>query len=255
MKSYETKRILITVKTYPSPARKTVEASCTGGITEDGEWIRLFPVPFRRLDTDKRFKRYQWIEAPVTKANNDSRVESYHPDLDAMRMITEPLATTRNWQLRKDIVYPLMSETLCGLQELRDRGKQPTLGIFKPRIKRLVIEPDSDRWTPEQVAKLSQLTLFDQQPLSPLEKIPFKFRYDFDCLAPNCQGHRMICVDWEMAQSYRSWLKLYGSDWEAKFRQKYEADMINHFDTHFYVGTLAMFPSEWIIVGLFYPLP
>tara|TARA_Y100000815_G_scaffold104750_1_gene93764 strand:+ start:111 stop:284 length:174 start_codon:yes stop_codon:yes gene_type:complete len=50
------KRILITGKTYPNPARKGVEVSCVGGVTEEGNWIRLFPIPFRLLADDKQFK-------------------------------------------------------------------------------------------------------------------------------------------------------------------------------------------------------
>ena len=45
----------------------------------------------------------------------------------------------------------------------------------------------------------------------------------------------------------------YGDNWEAAFRQKYETEMREKFDTHFYVGTINQHPKEWIIVGLFYP--
>jgi hypothetical protein len=60
----------------------------------------------------------------------------------------------------------------------------------------------------------------------------------------------MSCTDWEIGESFRRWRKEY---WESKFRQKYEDEMINKFDTHFYVGTVHKHPKEWIIVGLFYP--
>lgn len=62
------KRVLITVRTYPVPAQKNIEVSCTAGVTSDGNWIRLFPVPYRFLDYDKRFTKYQWIDVSVTKA-------------------------------------------------------------------------------------------------------------------------------------------------------------------------------------------
>jgi hypothetical protein len=65
----------------------------------------------------------------------------------------------------------------------------------------------------------------------------------------------MSCTDWEMAQSYRSWRDEYDEEWEAALRQKYEEEMINKFDTHFYVGTVHRHPKEWIMVGLFYPPP
>src|SRR5438093_6791696 len=44
-----------------------------------------------------------------------------------------------------------------------------------------------------------------------------------------------------------------GDKWRDSFRKRYEAEMIERFDTHFFVGTLNQYPSSWIIVGLFYP--
>ena len=41
--------------------------------------------------------------------------------------------------------------------------------------------------------------------------------------------------------------------WEAKFRQRFETEMIQKNDTHFFVGTIHQHPGSWIIVGLFYP--
>jgi hypothetical protein len=63
----------------------------------------------------------------------------------------------------------------------------------------------------------------------------------------------MLCTDWEMLQSYRSWQKTYGNNWEQAFRQRYEREMIDKFETHFFVGTMHQHPTSWIIVGLFYP--
>jgi len=63
----------------------------------------------------------------------------------------------------------------------------------------------------------------------------------------------MMCTDWEMGQSWRSWRRAYGSQWEAKFRERYERDMIDRNDTSFFVGTVHQHPHRWIIVGLFYP--
>jgi hypothetical protein len=50
MPNWIKKRVLITVRTYPVPSAKSIEASCTGGITGDGQWMRLFPVPYRLID-------------------------------------------------------------------------------------------------------------------------------------------------------------------------------------------------------------
>ena len=61
-------KALILVRTYPTPARNGVEVSCTAAVTEDGQWLRLFPVPYRFLGlTDQRFRKYQWIDSTLRK--------------------------------------------------------------------------------------------------------------------------------------------------------------------------------------------
>lgn len=99
----ETKKVLIVVRTYPTPAKKGVEVSCTAAITEKGEWIRLFPIPYRFLDYDQRFKKYQWIEVEVTKAS-DPRPESYKLNSDSIRIISEVLDSANAWRSRKNAV-------------------------------------------------------------------------------------------------------------------------------------------------------
>lgn len=70
MASYKA-RILILCKTYPSPSGKHVETSCVAGLSEDGSFIRLFPVPFRLISGEKRFHKWQWITARIEKAPAD----------------------------------------------------------------------------------------------------------------------------------------------------------------------------------------
>lgn len=85
----EKKKILITVKTYPTPANKYIETVCTAGLTESGEWIRLYPIRFRMLDEEKQFKKFDWIEVEVEKRsiNKDRRPESYFCNSDSIRII------------------------------------------------------------------------------------------------------------------------------------------------------------------------
>lgn len=77
-------RILILAKTYPSPSAKYFETSCIAGINEHGAMRRLYPVPFRLIEENKKFKKWQWIEARIEKANNDHRAESYKLFVDTI---------------------------------------------------------------------------------------------------------------------------------------------------------------------------
>jgi hypothetical protein len=56
-----------------------------------------------------------------------------------------------------------------------------------------------------------------------------------------------------MAEAYRRWRCEHKQGWEAPFRKKIEAAMLEEYDTHFFVGTVHQHPKSWIIVGLFYP--
>jgi hypothetical protein len=254
MDRWTKKRVLITVKTYPVPAWKGIEVSCTAGITDKREWIRLFPVPYRYLGGEQQFEKYEWIMANVARATDDRRPESYRLNADTIE-VQEIVSPADNWRARRDLLKPLIRPSMCGIQRQRDESGSPTLGLFKPtKIKRLLIEPtDRPDWSEQELAKLRQTVLFQTAPAKMLEKLPYDFRYEFDCSDPNCTGHRMLCTDWEMGESYRRWRRQYGDDWEQKFRLRYESEMIGKNDTHFYVGTVHQHPDAWIIVGLFYP--
>ncbi len=204
------------------------------------------------MDLDKRFTKYQWVELEVTKAS-DPRPESFTPNVDSIR-IDGSVSSEANWRDRKVVVLPLAAHCLCCIERQLAAHGSPTLGIFKPKmIRRLLIEPDSVCWTADELAKLRQYPLFATVPKTELEKIPFKFKYEFQCADDNCMGHTISCTDWELGQAYRRWKQRYGPGWEDKFRERFERDMIEKNDTHFYVGTLRGHPATWIIVGLFYP--
>ena len=72
-------KVLITVKTYPTLASKYDELVCTAGFLEDGSWIRIYPIPFRKLDYDNQYKKYDWIEIDLIRNTSDFRLESYRP--------------------------------------------------------------------------------------------------------------------------------------------------------------------------------
>jgi hypothetical protein len=162
---WSTKRALIVVRTYPVPAHRGIEVSCTTGVTSEGEWIRLFPIPYRFLAPDQRFTKYQWIEVAVTKAS-DPRPESYTLRIDSIQR-REAVGTADNWRARKEIVFPLRRNSLCEIMATRKAKGRPTLGIFKPtQISRLVItHAKSPNWTPQEEAKLQQQLLgFERAP-------------------------------------------------------------------------------------------
>lgn len=72
------KKVFITVKTYPTISYSYGELVCTAGFTEDGNFIRVYPIPFRKLENELKYIKYQWVEMDIEKNKSDFRPESYH---------------------------------------------------------------------------------------------------------------------------------------------------------------------------------
>jgi hypothetical protein len=124
------KRCLIVVRTYPAPAKSVIEASCTAAISADGKWVRMFPVPARLLEYDKRFAKWFWIEVDLVKASSDARPESYKLNPDSI-VISDGVGTQGNWRARRDLIKPLQRPSMCQIQRERDEHKSPTLGVIQ----------------------------------------------------------------------------------------------------------------------------
>src|SRR4051812_45021704 len=110
MPGWEKQRVLIVVRKYPVAAHKRGEGSCTAAVTNAGKWVRLFPVPYRFLQHDQRFTKYQWIEVDTLKARRDSRPESFNLNVETLK-IFETISTADGWRGRKEILKPLMRQS------------------------------------------------------------------------------------------------------------------------------------------------
>lgn len=111
-------RILITVKTYPTLSATYGELVCTAGLRKDGSWIRIYPIPFRRLEDFQKFEKYRIVEADVTRNWKDSRPESHRVDFQSLQLTDELLPTEdawrerRRWVLDRGTVYDDLTELI-----------------------------------------------------------------------------------------------------------------------------------------------
>jgi len=249
------KKILIFAKTYPQPSKKYDETVCTGGVLEDGSFVRLYPISFRYLRREQQFKRWQWIEAEISKDDADGRKESYKIEQDSIRLVGKPLTRDRGWAVRRGFVLKKLAPSLEFLKE-QQALDGTSLGIIKPRhVCDLIIEPADPRWKDSLLARRAQGDLFKE--LKPLEKIPYKFSYKFECEGSDCAGHKLMISDWEVNALYGNCRDRCSTDQEAlqKVRHKLLDELCSSKrDLHFFVGTIKRHPKSWIIVGLFYPL-
>ncbi|MGO8790935.1 MAG: hypothetical protein ACLQVL_26625 [Terriglobia bacterium] len=253
-------KVLITVKTHPIPSSKYDELVCTAGVTEAGDFIRLYPINFRDLPYSQQYKKYQWLEVDAVKyTQRDSRKESYRPDCNSIRLVGEPLSPDHNWAKRARYVLTKSSQSMEELYAKQEHDRT-SLGIFRPKkVFDLVSAPTEADWKPGFKAALMQQRLWENRKASkePPRKVPFKFQYKFSCDDPRCMGtHQMMIEDWEVGALYWKCVGGGGSTDEAcrMVKQKFFDQLCApDRDTHFYVGTVLAHPKSWVVIGVFWP--
>ena len=252
-----TETLLILAKTYPYPSRRYREITCTAAIDEQGQMRRLFPIPFRFLQGDQQFRKWEWIRATVTAPKDDRRPESRRVDVDSIVTTGKTVGTGRSWQERRRWIEPHVLESFEALEERRlETGE--TLGFIKPaRLLGLDIKPVKEKdWTEEEKIAMSKEGLLDTSEAKtrpPLEKLPYDFYFHYECQTEeSTMQNKHKLVDWEVGALYRNCVRKYGHKWEEPFRSKLEVDLAQK-DLFFLMGTMHRFPSQWLIVGLVYP--
>jgi hypothetical protein len=257
-------KILITVKTYPTLSAKYDELVCTAGFREDGSWIRLYPVPFRKKSYNEQYKKYDWIEVDLVKNTSDFRPESYRPKtIDSEIRVVGHIDTKNNWEERKNIclgkIYYCLTEMIA---EAKDKNICTSLAVFKPtRILDFYAEPVDREWDKDKLAKLNQLNLFenyDEGKFEVVQKLPYKFK--FELIDNQGKKSNMMIEDWETGQLYWNCLARHEGDEQKAIedvRKKYFDDFSKTKDLHFFLGTTQVHHhvslNPFMIIGTFQP--
>ncbi|MEY8612692.1 hypothetical protein AALM74_26345 [Parabacteroides segnis] len=259
-------KVLITIKTYPSLSEKYDELVCTAGFLEDGSMIRIYPVPFRKLDYEKQYKKYQWIEMDLEKRSSDFRPESFKPvDIDKAFKVGEFIDPSQ-WERRRELV---LSKVYTDMAELIRKAKEPgdriSLAVLKPKnVLDFIWEPVEREWNQAILQKIKsralQGDLFGNKGENPFEvvkKLPYKFSYVFT--TDDDKQRTLMVGDWELGVLFWNCLKMAkGDEIQAcrKVKQKY-FDSMQTRDLYFYLGTTLkhhnVAPNPFIVIGVFYP--
>ncbi|KAA6327060.1 hypothetical protein EZS27_023913 [termite gut metagenome] len=258
-------KVLITVKTYPTISSKYEELVCTAGFLEDGTWIRIYPIQFRKKPYSEQYKKYDRIELDLVKNDRDFRPESYRPySIDSDIKILGHINTKNNWAERKSLVLQKVYFNLSELiAEAHNKEICTSLAVFKPRrILDFKIESVEREWDKKKLDSLRQMNLFETVSTSGkievVRKLPYKFSYLFEDEAgtESC----LMIEDWEIGRLYWNCLAKYeGNESKAvaDVRQKYFDDFAQTKDLHLFLGTSQVhhFPSRnpFMIIGTFQP--
>lgn len=261
-------RILITVKTYPTLSRKHGETVCTAGVREDGSWVRIYPVPFRRLDEVEQYRKYDWIECDLIPSRKDVRPETHHPaDVKAL-VPSGHMDTGDQWRERRQLllgkcqVFRSLADVIA-----RAKANEISLALFKPtRVVDFVWEKEEAEWDPKKIEEMRKLAsqgeLFEEEQwrrnFKVIPKLPYSFSYRFEDEAG--KASELQVLDWEVGALYWNCLKRADGDEAlalAKVREMY-FDRFTATDLHFFLGTTQQWHSvgvnPWVMIGVL-PIP
>ena len=258
-------RVLITVKTYPALSSKYDEVVCTAGLRENGTWVRLYPIPFRKVEEIEQYRKFDIVEVDLVRNSTDPRPESYRVQY-GIKVVG--YIDSKHWQMRRNRVLE-QSTVYTNFDELiadnkSDRGV--SLATFKPAtVVDLVIEADEREWNAEKLEKVKlksrQNKLFEDNDkvFSVVRKLPYKFKYVFTDVTG--RERTLTINDWEIGALFWNEKKRFDGD-EIKaldsVKHMYLTQHIKDRDLHFFVGTTQSWdslnaPNPFMIIGVFTP--
>lgn len=266
-------KVLITVKAYPALSKKYNETVCTAGITENGEWIRIYPIPFRQLNYDNQFRKYEWIELDLEKNKNDFRPESFRPknlllqDLVSYGMIK---ADRDTWaERRKYVLKKVYTNLEVLIAEAKNKTMCTSLAVFKPtKIIDFTYKSTNREWDKEKIEFLRnqklQFNLFENNEQNDIDefevvdKLPYKFSFKFADDAG--KESTLMIEDWETGMLFWNSLAANeGNEHKAcvDVKNKYFEDFAKTKDYYLFLGTTKLHhyvaPNPFVIIGDFRP--
>lgn len=231
-------KILITVRTYPTISKSYLETVCTAGITEAGQWYRLYPVPLRYLDSEQQYHVWDWIKVSTKKSTSDNRPESRNPNCNTLEIIGK----VEEPQTKYDLVAPTCFSSVASLADAgRSIGAVEVAEVLEYSSK-----PTDEHWTAKQMDSLKQEDLWNER--KPLEKIPFEFHVTWRDL--DGVEHRSMIIEWEFMQTWRNFRGRYGTDALSRTLDKWrEETNTAQRKVFFFLGNHSRWRETFMLCG------
>lgn len=259
----ERARILITVKAAPQPSAKYGDTVCVAGVrvdTDSHPWVRLYPVPFRWLDADSQFSKYDIVEVSMRRRNQDSRSESYVPDTQSIRVLQH----LDGWEQRAPIINNVARTTTCRLmRDAEISHASPSLG--KVSVAELIgfTLDEHPGWSVEEQAKIDQsmaageIDVFGTAAQPARLRAPrLKLRYRYRCEEDRCPGHFGQNLDWELRAFQNRFYSEPIERLKARVEDRFVETMFSsHRATSFFLGNFeaAIKRGKFSVLGVYWP--
>ena len=238
---------VIIIKAQPHRSSKYFETVCCAGVGRDQKWRRQYPVPFRILENDQKFGRWEWVEYRYTKSSDDRRAES-------QKVIPESLVVTGSLKRneRAEFLTPLVRPSFSDADARRE-----SLTLIRPRTLALEAIAKSKSELSDEVMKhaelANQLSFFDET-AKPLAPCPMRFVARWR--DQDGKDRRHECDDWETSAAYQRFEREYGATKAVEFlKAKYEdeymkAGLVLGFSTHKRRNAEQDTQNQWLLVGI-----
>ena len=240
--------MVVNCKTYPAVSKKYTETVCTGGVTRDGQFVRLYPVPFRFLDPDQRYARWNLIRVKTYRDTKDQRPESRHLERGTPIEVIDALKTDkRKWEWMEPVIFESRAEMAAG---------GLTNGCVPIEPLEFYWKSDEKKWSANQLAVFAQGDLYADPAAKAeiAERVPYQFRLRFRETATGEEVDRKVLA-WSYYQGYLRFSRERGEEAGLKeVAAKVERSLFGSDRAVFAIfGTHSRFPNRWMISGLYHP--
>lgn len=242
-------KLLVLTVAYPEESSTYQSLVCVAGLTEDGDWRRIYPIPFKRYLNLRRggkgIQKRAWIEYELREELLRGERKDYRKE--SKKAVFQTIRRTEDKLMPLEELMDILRPQVTSIERLRERFAEdrPSLGIVKPELIKLKFIPNKAYTGHRQSnldSKIIQVTQLKDKP-----------QYNFRCFQnDSCKPHNMICEDMEVGQLYRK----YEQEEDIVRHEKMKGRLFHWMskrDLHFVVGTHAFYPKSWLIIGLLYP--
>lgn len=236
----------IVVKALPHRSSKHFETVCCAGVGRDLKWRRQYPVPYRLLEGDQKFRRWDWIDYEFTSPKNDPRWESQRVVPDSIKISAKVREAERETILNK-IMRENLEEASARDESLAlVRPEAIRMRAFRKTEKMLTKEREDHR------RLAAQGSLFGP-PVRPLNPCPFRFRLSWN--EPGKQTRHHTCDDWETSTAFFRFQRSKGEQEAIRevsrvYQEFFEKGLALAFSTHSYRNKHYAKSDQWLLVGM-----
>ena len=215
-RSMASSEVVILIKALPRPSKRYGETVCCAGVTLNREWKRLYPVRFRYLESDQKFRRWQRIQFKYRVPNDRFTL------LDPM------------------IVPSASTAAACG----------SSLALIRPSNTKFRYRKKSETVLEKEVKAYlgtsRQQGLLDKE-LATFTPSPYEFAFSF---YDDDGKHTWLCGDWETHATFLKWRSRYGEIESLRQLSGRYNDEYPQKGFVFAIGNMAKRPQTWQLLGV-----